>query len=161
MHAHSLEEHLFLFFTLACQNLHLAEFWKSATGISGCFSNHLSWASHVSLSIRTVFYSITVLSEIPHCWFCWNGIQHLLTALLLVRQFYTLTSTDMCGHELALCIQKLGSSLAEGEGGLDGGGSIREGETQNIECLSCPAFLPQASLFWWQQMLVIYFCHIS
>jgi len=32
-----------------------------------CFSNQLSSASHVSLSIQTVFYSIAILSEIPCC----------------------------------------------------------------------------------------------
>lgn len=53
----------------------------------------------------------------------------------------------MCGHELVLCIQKLGRSSAEdGKGGLDGGGSSREGENQNPKCLSCQAFLLQASL---------------
>lgn len=53
----------------------------------------------------------------------------------------------MCGHELVLCIQKLGRSLAEEEkGGLDGGGSSREGENQNPKCLSCRAFLLPASL---------------
>lgn len=76
-----------------------------------------------------MFYSTATSSEIPCCWFCWNGIHHLLAALLLVRQFYTLTSTDMCGHELRLCMKKLGRSLAEeGKGGLDGGGSSRAGK---------------------------------
>lgn len=33
----------------------------------------------------------------------------------------------MCGHELVLCIQKLGRSLAEeGEGGLHGVAAVRE-----------------------------------
>lgn len=81
-----------------------------------------------------MFYSTAISSEIPCCWFCWNGIHHLLAALLLVRQFYTLTSTDMCGHELRLCMKKLGRSLAEeGKGGLDGGGSSRAGKKNKIQ----------------------------
>lgn len=52
----------------------------------------------------------------------------------------------MCGHELILCIQKLGRSLAEEEKGLDGGGSSREGENKNPKCLSCQSFLLQAIL---------------
>lgn len=137
MYASSLEEHVFCFLlclpeAASCWILENC-YWYFRL----CFSNQLSWASHVSLSIWTVFYSIATVSEIPRCWFSWNGIHHLLAALLLVRQFYTLTSTDMCGHELMLCIQKLGRSLAEeGKGGVDGGGSSREGENQNPRCLS-------------------------
>lgn len=42
----------------------------------------------------------------------------------------------MCGHELVLCTQMLGRTLAEeGKGGLDGGGSSRERENQNPKCL--------------------------
>lgn len=150
MNACSLEEHLFLVFTLPAK---VASCWvleKCSWYFRLCFSNQLSWVSHVSLSIWTVFCSIAILLEIPCCWFCWNGIHHLLAALLLVRQFCTLTSTDMCAHELVLCTQKLGrTSAEEGKGGLDGGGSSREGGNQNPKYLSCWAFVLQASLSWW------------
>lgn len=53
----------------------------------------------------------------------------------------------MCGHELVLCIQKLGRSLAEeGEGELNGVAAVRE-KTKILSVFPVQLFLPQVSLF--------------